>query len=382
MVAIKNRHVFARGMLQGIVQIAGLGVVALGAPQVVRTRAFGKLPEFVAAAVVKQVDIKLVARPVHAEGREYGGPDHLERLVVARDKDVHRWPLAQLGRQRRWLALHWPDRLDIAQHHHHPGVDFGRQQSQPEHEIPEVLEVEGLGQAPPDVARGGDDRKHRQDDARQVTRQVSHDQRGQEHQQEHQKLLVPVQRRGGVEQAQHTDQNHEQDLDRQPHRRNRIGQALEEPALPLEVTAVVAPLQARQRPYRLSQATTQLVSDVPLVLRQGLRLNQKRLVQQATQLGHRVRQWPQFPRGAKEQAQEPAAGAGARVRFDAQCVAERIQRGSHYAAAPGLLTCRILASTHEARPCRSWAAWLCGDCSARLRLLATASGTASSRWTR
>ena len=60
---------------------------------------FGKLAELIALAVVEDVDVELVRRPVDVHRRQRRVLHHVQRLVVSRDQKIDRRPLLRIVRQ-------------------------------------------------------------------------------------------------------------------------------------------------------------------------------------------------------------------------------------------------------------------------------------------
>ena len=79
----RRGHGFERG-----VDVAGLGVFVVGAGPVADAGLEGELLKLLAAAVVEDVDVQLVGRPIHVERAESGVTDHVERLVVGGNEHV------------------------------------------------------------------------------------------------------------------------------------------------------------------------------------------------------------------------------------------------------------------------------------------------------
>ena len=202
MVAVKNRHELALGVLQGVVDIPGFRVFMGGARDVVHPDVFGELAELFAPAVVEDPDIELVLRPVDPLGSVNGVFHHVEVFVVGRHENIDRRPLRHILRQRDRLTVQRPDDLEIPQHQHHPGVGFGEQQNYPAHEAHGIIPVERRGVAPPDVAAGDGQRQHDQHQGRKASRNAAHQQRHAPQQQQENKLRERIKRLGNTEQRE------------------------------------------------------------------------------------------------------------------------------------------------------------------------------------
>ena len=201
-VAVENRHELALGVLQRVVDIAGFRVLMGGARNVVHPDVFGELAELFAPAVVEDPDIKLVLRPVDPLRSVNGVFHHVEVFVIGRHENIDRRPLRHILRQRDRLTVQRPHDLEIAQHQHHPGVGFSKQQNYPAHQAHGVIPVERRGVAPPDVAAGDSQRQHDQHQGRKAPRNAPHQQRYAPQEQQENKLRERIKRLGNAEQRE------------------------------------------------------------------------------------------------------------------------------------------------------------------------------------
>ena len=128
-VAVENRDKFAAAArFQRMVDIARLGVLVRRTHYVIHADAGGEFAKLFAAAVVEQIDIEPIFRPVDAHRRIDGRLHHAERFVVGRHQQIDARPLIERGRHRDRLTVKRPQRLKIAQHQHYPGVGFRHNQ--------------------------------------------------------------------------------------------------------------------------------------------------------------------------------------------------------------------------------------------------------------
>ncbi len=159
-IAVEDADQFARGLGQGVVEVAGLGLEVVGPGDVAAARVLGEGLELGPPAVVEQPDAEPVGRIVHAERRQHGVLNDLQVLVVGGDEDVDRGPGLGRALDRADAALQRPDGLQEAQDQDQPGIELGHVEAEPQHALRQAVEMQGLGRAPEQVA-GGD--RHRQD---------------------------------------------------------------------------------------------------------------------------------------------------------------------------------------------------------------------------
>ena len=97
--------------LQRAVDVAGLGVLVVVARHVADAGLFGERAELLALAIIQDVDVQLVRRPVDIHRRQRRVTHHAQRLVVGRDQQVDLRPLVRIFRQRHRRAAQRPQRL-------------------------------------------------------------------------------------------------------------------------------------------------------------------------------------------------------------------------------------------------------------------------------
>ncbi len=202
-VAVEDRHVLATGLLQRRIDVAGLGVVVVGTGDVLHPDFFAERAELIAAAVIEQVDVELVGRPVQHGRGEHGGTHHRKRLVIGGDQYVHARPQRLVFGQRHRLAVQWPCHLEVAQHQHDEGVHLGGHQAQAQGKVDEAAHAHGVGQAPVHVARGHHQRQPHQHQRDQPVLAVAQAQGDQEHHGREQELLADLHRDGNHKGQQH-----------------------------------------------------------------------------------------------------------------------------------------------------------------------------------
>ncbi len=207
-VAVENGDVLAIGLLQRRVDVAGLGVVVVGAGDVVHPDFLAERAEFLAAAVIEQVDLQLAGRPVHHRRRQHGGAHHRQRFVVGGDEHVHRRPQRLVLGQRQRTPVQWPGDLEVAEHQHHERVDLGHHQAEAQGQVDHAAHAHGLGQPPPHVAAGHDQRQPHQQQRHDAVAGAPQAQADGEHRQREQQLPGHVQRHGDDEaDEQHAHQH-------------------------------------------------------------------------------------------------------------------------------------------------------------------------------
>ncbi len=161
-IAIEHADQFAVGLTEGVVQIAGLGVLIVGAGDVAHPGALGERLEAFPPAVVQHVDAYLVGRVIQVLGRQNRIGDHLQAFVIGGNIDVHRGPQGGVVRQRHQLAFQRPERLQITEQKDHQGIQLGQEQAIAEHCFRHAFEMQRRGGAPPDIAAGDDQRQRHQ----------------------------------------------------------------------------------------------------------------------------------------------------------------------------------------------------------------------------
>ena len=159
-VAVEDDDVFARSNGQSVIDVARLRVIVLIALDVAGAHLVGELPESIAAPVVENVDVKLLLRPVEIERGKDRGLDHVERLVVGRNEDVHVGPDRAVLGERTDFAVKRPADLEVAEAHHRKGIEFRAEKERRKEDVKPRIRVEGRRRAPPEVAPRNDDRNH------------------------------------------------------------------------------------------------------------------------------------------------------------------------------------------------------------------------------
>ncbi|MNH00155.1 hypothetical protein D3C79_593410 [compost metagenome] len=199
-VAVENRHKLAGGLLQRVVDVAGLGVL-MGRPgDILHPHLFGEGFEFRSVAVIEEVDIDLLFRPIDTQRGVDRRFHHPKIFVVGRHHQIDRRPGRAVGRQRHRLAVKRPDGLEIAQNQHHPGIGFRRQQQQAADQAERIVPVQRGGVAPPKVAAGNGQRQYDQHQPRQTARYPTHHHRNAPQQHHKHKLRRQIE---GLRNAQH-----------------------------------------------------------------------------------------------------------------------------------------------------------------------------------
>ena len=198
-VAIEDGDELAVRALERVVQVPGLGVAVVGTDDVSDPRLGGEGAELRAAAVIQQVDAKLVGRPIESARGEHRDADHLERLVVGRDEDVHRRPAGDIAGQRDRFSRKRRDGLHVREHQHRARVKLRREEDGAQDRIERPLVGEGGGEPPPEISRGGRDRDGDERQARKLPLAPADEDREHEGADRHRELRVQIERRRRVD---------------------------------------------------------------------------------------------------------------------------------------------------------------------------------------
>ncbi|MNS24041.1 hypothetical protein D3C72_558730 [compost metagenome] len=235
-VAVKNRHEFARGILQRVVDVPGFGVLVGSTGDVFHPHAVGELAKLFAPSVVQNPDSKLVFRPVDTERGVDGVFHHVQIFVIGRNENIHRRPLGGVFRQRNRLAIQRPDHLEIPQHQHYPRVSFREQQDQTAGQAHRVIPVQRRGIAPPDVAAGDGQGEHNQHQRREAPRNTPHQQGHAPQQNQEDKLRQRVKRLSDTEQRQNERENDDHPENKTP----QAGMQMPQLFMRIEMAGLVA----------------------------------------------------------------------------------------------------------------------------------------------
>ena len=194
-VAVEDGDELTAGVLQRGVDVAGLGVLVVGAGDVRDTDRLAEHAELFAPPVVQHEDVDLVARPVDGLRGKHRRAHHRQWLVVGRDEDVDGRPDCRVGRHGYGLAAERPSGLDIAEQQHDEGVDLRHQQTRAEHDLERAVHGHRLGHAPVHVARRCHHRKKDQHQAGEASGKAVDDETGDQNDNRQRELLVQRQRR-------------------------------------------------------------------------------------------------------------------------------------------------------------------------------------------
>ncbi|KPH88044.1 hypothetical protein GLUCOINTEAF2_0203968 [Komagataeibacter intermedius AF2] len=162
-VAVEDHGERAVRHRQRVVEIAGLGVVVLGADDVARPRRHREIVERLPPSVIKDVDVQPVRGPVKVQRAEHRRADKGQLLVIGRDEHVHARPLRHVIRQRVFLAPQRPGHLEIAQAQRHQRIGLGQQQQNGQPRLQPVVELHRRRQPPHDVAQRHQQRQHHEE---------------------------------------------------------------------------------------------------------------------------------------------------------------------------------------------------------------------------
>jgi hypothetical protein len=92
MIGVKIDDQFAPCMLQGIIEIAGLGVLIGRPAQVVASEPFGHRPHLGSVAVIQDINPLLPLRCAHCLTPDERAVEHVERLIKNRHVDINGGP--------------------------------------------------------------------------------------------------------------------------------------------------------------------------------------------------------------------------------------------------------------------------------------------------
>ena len=121
-VAVEDGDVRRVQSFEGAIDVAGLGVFVVVAGHVADAGLFGEGAKLGTFAVIKDVDVELVGRPIHVDRGQGGVANNAERLVVAGDEDVDGGPVfCAVGKRHRGAAQR-PECLQIAESKNDEGV--------------------------------------------------------------------------------------------------------------------------------------------------------------------------------------------------------------------------------------------------------------------
>ena len=150
-----------------LILVAGLGVGVIVARHVADAGFFGKDAELVALAIVQDVDVEPVGRPVDVHGGQRGVANDAERLVVRGDEEIDSRPLIGIVRQRHGGAAQRPESLQVTEVEDGEGVHLCEEQRQHEKDVEQspmrgrIPEKVNHGRdAPPRIAQRGVARRH------------------------------------------------------------------------------------------------------------------------------------------------------------------------------------------------------------------------------
>ncbi|MNG09135.1 hypothetical protein D3C84_925390 [compost metagenome] len=92
MIAVENGHQLRIELLQGLVEIASLGMLVIATSDVIHPGLFSEQPEFITLAIVEYRNTQLFMGPVDAEGGIHGVANDGQVFVVGRDQQIDRRP--------------------------------------------------------------------------------------------------------------------------------------------------------------------------------------------------------------------------------------------------------------------------------------------------
>ena len=122
-------------LFSAVLMLPGLGVLVVVPDLVADAGLEGELRELLAAAVIQDVDVQFVRRPVHVQRGQCGVPDHLQRFVVGRNKNVDVRPLILVARKRKREPLQRTDGLHVAEQQDQERIDLGAEEQEYKDEV-------------------------------------------------------------------------------------------------------------------------------------------------------------------------------------------------------------------------------------------------------
>ncbi len=134
-VAVEQRDKRRIQLLQRVIDVSCLGIAVVLPRDVSDARLFGERPELLPPAVVEDVDMQLVRRPVDVHRGQRRAASHAERLRVGGNQQIHRRPVVRVVRKRHWRAPQRPQHLHIAEGQHHKGKALRQQQQTDEDRV-------------------------------------------------------------------------------------------------------------------------------------------------------------------------------------------------------------------------------------------------------
>ena len=168
-VAVEDYDVGSLELRQGMVDVAGLGVLIAVARHVADGGFFGELTKLFAPAVVEQVDVEPVGGPVDVHCCECGVLYDAERLVIGGDEEIDRGPLIDVVGQRDGGAAQRPEGLEVAEKENTEGIYLGEEQEADKESVEKApgrsgveKKLEGGGDSPIAVTEGGEHRGQHQ----------------------------------------------------------------------------------------------------------------------------------------------------------------------------------------------------------------------------
>ncbi len=202
MVTVEDGDQIPGGHLEGVIDVARLGVL-VGRPGHIADPGFlGEVSKRCPPPVVKQPYGQFVGRPVKPHGGVDSPLHDGEILVVGGDHQIHAGPLGRIRRQLCRRAVQGPCGLPVAEQQHQPGIGLGGQQQQAAGQADGIEPVEGRGVAPPDVAAGDGEGEHHHHQHGITARHGPQDEgHGRQQEDEHQ-LCLQGERLGDAEQRE------------------------------------------------------------------------------------------------------------------------------------------------------------------------------------
>ena len=210
-VAIEERDEFTISDLERLVQIAGLRVQVVIARDVLAPGLIGKIAEFRAPAIIEQVDVELIGRPVHRHRRKHRLLDDSKRLVVGGDENIDGGPGPGVFGKRYGLPAQGPRGLHIPQQQHGERVKLGDHQAPSEEKVDRVRKANRRTDAPEHVAQRSGHRNHDHRDHRDaIDLHATHDECRADTEHQEKALLFEVKRHGEHQrQHRHGERQHD-----------------------------------------------------------------------------------------------------------------------------------------------------------------------------
>src|SRR6266567_8339547 len=125
MIGIENRNQLAAREPQGMVDVAGLGMLIVAARDIPGSYAGSKLAKLLSSSIIQYKDSDLVRGIVHRERSYDSWPHHAQRLIVGRNKNIDGGPPTRIPRQGNGWATQGSQGLEVTEEECDKSVELG-----------------------------------------------------------------------------------------------------------------------------------------------------------------------------------------------------------------------------------------------------------------